>query len=135
MVTEHMAERSLAEKNMSSYFVTHDTAYLTEDAVIISMNTGEETKGREAIGAMLHHIYQVAFDAHSVINKSVIAEDNAFIEAVFTGNHIEEFAGIPATGREVKVPMCVACDLNDTGSIKQARIYMIGDVLMRQLTA
>lgn len=107
MVTTHTEERPLAEKNMSAYFTSHDTQYMAEDAVFISMNTGEETKGREAIAAMLHHIYHVAFDAHAVINNTIVTEHNAVMEGTFNGKHIGEFAGIPATNKDVKSPtMC-----------------------------
>jgi predicted ester cyclase len=126
---------SLAEvqKNMLAYLETHDVKYVAEDAVFINMGTGEETRGREAIGGMLHYIYHVAFDAHAEMKSRIITEDKAVVEGNFKGRHIGEFAGIPPTGKEVNVPLCVAYDL-ENGLIKTARVYMLGDVLFRQLT-
>jgi len=51
---------------------------------------------------------------------------------VFVGKHIGEFAGIPATGRSVRVPLCVVYDL-ESGRITRARVYLELPVLMRQL--
>lgn len=126
---------SLAEtsKNMQAYFDTHDVKYVAEDAVYIHMGSGEETKGREAIAGMLHYMYHVAFEARAEFSNSIITENHAMVEGKFKGKHIGEFAGLPATNREVDVPICVTYDL-ENGLIKTARVYMLGDVMMKQLT-
>jgi predicted ester cyclase len=123
---------SLAKKNVEAYFNTHDVQYVTEDAVFISMNTGEETRGREAVGQMLHYIYHVAFDAKAEITNKVITEKKAVLEFNFVGKHIGEFAGMQPTNKEVNVPTCVSYDL-ENGLIKKGRVYMLVDVLMKQL--
>mgnify|MGYP003401677375 CR=1 FL=1 len=43
-------------------------------------------------------------------------------------------AGIPATGRKVRVPLCVVYDL-EAGRIKRGRVYLEMPVLLRQLGA
>jgi predicted ester cyclase len=97
------------------------------------MTTGEETKGRQAISEMLHYIYHVAFDAEAVVTNTVITDKNALLEANFVGKHISEFAGIPATNKQVNFPLCVTYDLNKDGLIQNARVYMQTDVMMQQL--
>lgn len=123
----------VARKNMEAYFKTHDIQYVAEDAVFVNMGTGEETKGREAIGNMLHYVYHVAFDARADMKNWIVTEDKAMVEGDFIGKHIAEFAGIVPAGKEVNVPLCVTYDLED-GLIKKARIYMLGDVLMKQIS-
>ncbi|HZI54628.1 MAG TPA: ester cyclase [Chitinophagaceae bacterium] len=120
-------------ENFKAYFESHDVQYVAEDAVFINMGTGEETRGREAIGAMLHYIYHVAFDARAETISYLVTEDRAMLEGYFVGRHIGEFAGIPATNKEVRVPLCVTYQL-ENGLIKSGRVYMLGDVMMRQLT-
>lgn len=124
---------SLAKKNVEAYFSTHDVQYVTEDAVFTSMNTGEETHGREAIGQMLNYFYHVAFDARAEITNKVITEKKAVLEFNFVGKHIGEFAGMQPTNKEVNVPTCVSYDL-ENGLIKKGRVYMLVDVLMKQLS-
>jgi predicted ester cyclase len=126
-------EISLAQKNVEAYFNTHDVQYITEDAVFTSMNTGEETRGREAVGQMLHYIYHVAFDAKAEITNKVITEKKAVLEFNFKGKHIGEFAGMQPTNKEVNVPICVSYDL-ENGLIKKGRVYMLVDVMMKQLS-
>jgi predicted ester cyclase len=126
-------EISLAQKNVEAYFNTHDVQYVAEDAVFTSMNTGEETRGREAVGQMLHYFYHVAFDARAEITNKVITEKKAVLEFNFVGKHIGEFAGMQPTNKEVNVPTCVSYDL-ENGLIKKGRVYMLFDVLMKQLS-
>jgi predicted ester cyclase len=131
---ETMVKVSLAEtkKNIEAYFATHDVQYVAEDAVFTHLNTGEKTVGREAIGQMLHYIYHVAFDAQAEIINTVITEDHALLEANIVGRHIGEFAGVPPTNKNVNFPVCVCYDL-ENGMVKNARVYMLMDVLMKQL--
>lgn len=121
-----------AQKNMLSYFDTHDVKYVAEDAVFKNMNTGETHKGRTEIGALLHYLYHVAFDAKAEIKNKIITEDKAILEALLNGKHIGEIAGIKATNKQVSIPFVVSYDLRN-GLIKEARIYMNSDVLMQQL--
>ncbi|MEP6794674.1 MAG: ester cyclase [Saprospiraceae bacterium] len=124
-----------AERNIDKYFKNHDMAYVAEDAVFKNMTTGEETKGRKAIGDMLNYLYSVAFDAQADVKFTMANDSSAVLEAMFTGKHIGDFAGIPATGKAVNVPLCVVYDLNKEGLIQSARFYLLTDVLMQQLKA
>lgn len=116
------------------YANSHDPKYLAEDAVFIDTASGQRHEGREAIGEMLHHVYHVAFDARGENLRLLIGEGKATLEATFTGKHIGEFAGIPATGKHVRVPLCVVYDIAEDG-IKEGRIYMQAAVMMQQLGA
>ena len=119
--------------NLNEFFKTHDAIYVAENAVFKNMNTGDQINGRKAIADMLHYIYHGAFDAKAIVNNTVITKTHALVEASFVGNHIGEFAGIPATGKQVNVPLCVTYDLNEDGLIQNGRIYMLMDVMMQQL--
>lgn len=125
---------SVTQKNLEAYFKTHDVQYVAEDGVFTHMNTGEKTIGREAVRQMLHYIYHVAFDAKAEIKNTIITEDKAVLEMDFVGKHIGEFAGIQPTGKQVKFPITIVYDL-ENGLIKQARVYMLMDVMMKQLTS
>ena len=119
--------------NLNEFFKTHNVIYIAENAVFKNMNTGEDINGRQEIADMLHYIYHVAFDAKAVVNNTVITKTHALLEASFVGKHIGEFAGVPATGKQVNVPLCVTYDLNEDGLIQNGRIYMLMDIMMQQL--
>ena len=123
---------SVSRSNMEAYFKTHDVQYVAEDAVFIHMSGGKETKGREAVRQMLQHMYHITFNAKAIIQNMIITENKAVLEATFEGTHIGEFAGIQPTNKKVSVPFCVIYDL-ENGLIKQARIYMLTEVMLKQL--
>ena len=122
------------KQTVLKYFETHNTKYLSEDTVFINMSTNELTIGRDAVGNMLNYLYHVAFEAHAEITNTIICDDKAVLEANFKGKHIGEYAGIPATHKDVNVPLCVTYDL-EGGFIKVARVYMLSSVLVEQLTS
>src|SRR5690349_18061130 len=98
---------------ITAYLRNHaDPSYLAEDAVFTDMGTGEEYRGREAVAHSLAYFYHQAFEAHPEVHNTVIVDGHAVAEGEFVGRHIGDFAGIPATGREVRVPICVAYDLD-----------------------
>lgn len=135
-MTQAIIEKEIvpsATENIEAYFATHDAKYLGDNPVFINMGTGEETKGREAVAATLHYMYHVAFDAKPEIRNKIITDKNAVLEFNFTGKHIGEFAGIAASNREVNVPCIVFYDL-ENGAIKTARIYMMLNVLIHQIS-
>ena len=120
---------------VSAYLQNHgDPSFVAEDAVFTDMGTGQEYRGREAIAQSLEYIYHQAFEARPGVHSTVIAAGHAVAEGEFVGRHIGEFAGIPATGREVRVPICVAYDVKGD-KITRARIYLLASVLMQQLGA
>ena len=123
---------SLAEKNLLDYFNTHDVKYVTEDAVFRNLSTGEVHRGRAEIGAMLHYFYHVAFEAKAEMKSFVITAEKAVVEGIVRGKHIGEMEGIPATGREINVPICITYFLKE-GLIQEAHIYLMMDVLLQQI--
>jgi predicted ester cyclase len=62
----------------------------------------------------------------------LVGENNAMLEGDFIGKHIGEFAGIPATGKDVNVPLCVVYDLADD-KITRGRVYFEMPALIQQL--
>ncbi|HJZ47929.1 MAG TPA: ester cyclase [Roseiflexaceae bacterium] len=119
-------------QTMMAYARSHDTSFVAEDAVFTDMASGEETSGRAAIAQMLDYFYHHAFDAHAELIHLIAADGQATIEGYVVGMHTGEFAGIPATGKDVRVPIAVVYDLADD-QIKRARGYLLISVLFQQL--
>ena len=109
-----------------------DVSMMAEDVVFTIMATGQEHHGRDGVFGMLQYFYHVAFDAKAITRVALFGENNAMVEGDFVGKHIGEFAGIPATGKDVRVPLCVVYDLvND--QIKHGRVYFEMPALLQQL--
>ena len=117
---------------MEAYWSGHAGEYIAEDAVYTMMVTGEEDHGREKILKMMKSFYSESFDGKFEETNSFIGAGNAVTEGFLVGKHIGEFAGIPATGKDVRVPMCVIYDVGG-GFIQKARIYFQMATLLQQL--
>lgn len=111
-----------------------DLSMMADDVVFTTMATGEEHRGRDGVRKMLQHVYHVAFDARAETRTLLVSGDHAVLEALFVGRHIGEFAGVAATGREVRVPLCVVYDFAD-GRIQRGRVYFEIPAMLRQVGA
>jgi steroid delta-isomerase-like uncharacterized protein len=109
-------------------------AYFTDDVVATFEGTDQRADGREAAGQLIRYVHQDAFDARMELKNLLTAQGKAAIEADFAGTHTGEFAGIPATGRKVRVPYSVIYDLRGD-QISALRIYFPMSQLMQQLTS
>jgi steroid delta-isomerase-like uncharacterized protein len=121
-------------KIMTQYFSSEhsDVSMMAEDVVFTIMATGDEHKSPEGVLQMLNYFYRIAFEATAEMKNFVVADGKAVSEWDFVGKHTGEFAGIPATGKDVRVPLCVVYDL-ENDQIKRGRVYFEMPVLMAQL--
>ncbi len=111
-----------------------DVQWMADDVVFRVMATGQEHRTPAGVLQMLGYFYHVAFEATAETHKLVVAPGSAVLEADFVGRHIGEFAGVPATGREVRVPLCVCYDLRD-GKIVEGRVYFEIPAFLAQVGA
>lgn len=126
---------SIAEtqKVLEAYWEDHDPRYVAENAVFTMQPTGEEIRGRDAIAKHLAGFYHGALEARAVRTNAIFGDGQGVLEARVVGRHTGLFAGVPATGRDVDVPLCVTYDVAG-GLIERARIYLLVNVLLRQIT-
>ena len=70
---------------------------------------------------------------HSDHLNLVVGDGTAIGEFRFTGTHIGDFAGVPATGRTVGYDFAVAYTVSE-GRVTEGRMYIPTAKLIRQLT-
>ena len=109
-------------------------AYFTDDVVATFEGTDQRAEGRDAAGQLIRYVHEGAFDARMELKNLLTGDGKAAIEADFAGTHTGEFAGIPATGRKVRVPYSVIYDLSGE-QISALRIYFPMSQLTGQLTS
>lgn len=134
MATQTISETERNAEAIHAYLEGHDTSRLAADAVFTDAATGMSWQGPEAIEGMIHWFYQEVFDAHTEDERLVIDRDGAgaVLEATFVGIHRGEFAGVAATGREVRIPLVVVYDLAD-GKVAGARIHFGAAAFLAQV--
>ena len=111
-----------------------DVSVLAPNVVFRIMATGQEHRTPEGVAAMLRWFYHVAFDARAELRHMIVGEGIAVLEADFVGRHVGEFAGVPATGKEVRVPLAVIYDVRDD-RIVEGRVYFETPSFLAQVGA
>ena len=81
---------------------------------------------------MIRYLHEQVFDGAPALKALVVDGDHAAIEADFVGRHTVDFAGIPASGREIRVPYSVHYNL-ENGRIKALRVYGLANDLIHTL--
>jgi steroid delta-isomerase-like uncharacterized protein len=109
-------------------------AYFADDVVATFEGTDQRAEGRDAAGQLIRYVHEGAFDARMELKNLLTDDGKAAIEADFAGTHTGEFAGIPPTGKTVRVPYSVVYDLSG-GKITALRIYFPMSQLIEQLTS
>jgi len=107
-------------------------AFFSDDIVWTTMETGEQIHGRDAVRDFIVALHSQWFDASPEVRGLAVADGIACLEAVFVARHVAEFAGIPATGTEVRLPYAVFYDV-DGRSITALRAYFPVTALIEEL--
>jgi len=96
--------------------------FFAPDVVWTTMETGEEVRGRDAVRDLILAIHTQAFHAQPQLVNLLTGDTTAMLEAVFVGTHVGDFAGLSATGRQVRLPYSMAYDVVE-GAIVALRAY------------
>ena len=110
-----------------------DTSMMSPDVVFRIMPTGEEHRTPEGVLAALGAFYHGTFEATAELRQLVVGEGSAALEGTVVGRHTGEFAGVPATGKDVRMPIAVFYDLADD-QIIEARVYLELPVFLAQVS-
>ena len=130
-----MSVESTREVMLKYFGSAHgDTSMMADDVVFTIMDTGEEHRGPEGILKMLNDFYHGTFDATVDTTNTIFADGQAVVEGYVVGKHTGTFAGVPATGKDVRMPICVVYDL-ENDKIMKGRVYVASGVFLQQVGA
>ena len=108
--------------------------YLAPDVTFTIEGTDRKVQGRDAVRQTITFFHEQAFRTDIELKSLTCDGNRAAIEAEFVGTHIGEFEGIKPTQRSVRLPYSVSYDV-DGGVIRNLRLYMSIETLLRQLSA
>lgn len=116
----------LKQEDFSQFFDDHVVWTTTE--------TGEQVSGREAVRDFIVAFHTQAFEARPEVKGLVVGDGHATLEADFVGKHTGDFAGVAATGAQLRVPYCVCYDVA-AGVITALRAYLPITLMVSQVNA
>jgi len=109
-------------------------AFFADDVRWTTMETGDVVSGRDEVRDFIIAFHQQLFDASPEFGRLICDDGAAALEATFVGKHIAEFAGVEATGADVRLPYSVVYELG-AGKITALRVYLPITALLEQLKA
>jgi|SRR4051794_32840897 ketosteroid isomerase-like protein len=109
-------------------------SWFADDVVWTTMESGEEVRGRDNVREEIASKHHRQFEATPELRSFVCGDGIAQLEAVFVARHVDTFAGIPATGAQVRVPYMMAYDV-DGDRITALRAYLSDLAIVAQLQA
>lgn len=127
MSVEHTA------KVMEGYWSGHNPEAVAADAVFIDVVSGQSWEGRDAILEMLRFMYEEAFEAEFIPDRTHIGDGSAAIEGRFRGSHVGDFGGVPGTGKAIDVPLAVFYTVEDRG-ITEGRVWFMLSTFLQQVS-
>jgi len=104
----------------------------SDDVLWITMETGDEVRGRDQVRDYIAALHSGLFDASPELVNVAFGDGVAMLEALFVGTQTAEFAGIPVTGASVRLPYAMSYDVSD-GKINTLRAYFPITALTQQL--
>jgi steroid delta-isomerase-like uncharacterized protein len=93
---------------------------------------GQLSDGESAVRELLQGLMNALPDLHAEVGKLRHADDAVFGESLITGTHDGEWAGIPATGRRVEVPVAGIFEF-DGDRLLCEKVYMDFATVLTQI--
>lgn len=107
-------------------------SFFADEVLWTTMETGDQIHGREAVRDFIVALHTQWFHATPEVKSVTFADGLAGLEAVFAATHTGDFAGIPPTGRQVRLPYAVVYDVANE-KITALRAYFPILALVQQL--
>jgi steroid delta-isomerase-like uncharacterized protein len=95
---------------------------------------GAISDGEEAVRQLVGGLVAAFPDFHFEIGKLHHADEAVIVEGMVTGTHKGDWAGIPARGRRMELPIACIFDFEGDRLINES-LYFDFATLQRQLTA
>lgn len=89
--------------------------------------------GRDRVRAYYADLLRAVPDLFIDIQQRHVTDRAVILEVIIRGHHMGMWRGLPATGREVAVPLCGVFTFDDDGRLLGERIYYDRASVLRQL--
>ena len=90
-------------------------------------------RGRQEVRAFYQQLLEAMPDLRIDIRSTYAADEVIVLEVVIHGHHLGMWRGLPATGREVVLPLCGIYTFDQANQLAGERIYYDRASVLRQL--
>src|SRR4051794_18986878 len=93
----------------------------------------EQHDGREGVRAFYADMLHALPDLQIEVQRRHLADDAMVLEVIVSGHHSGSWRGLPATGRQVRFPLCGVFTFDGDDRLTGERIYYDRATVLRQL--
>jgi steroid delta-isomerase-like uncharacterized protein len=140
MKTATMDEHRLAARiNLVDEHVRAENAHELDGTMATLSETplfklnNDEVVGRDGVRTFYADLFKGFPDFHIDVKDRHVSDDAIILEVIISGTHMNEWSGIPASGRRVQFPLCVVFPFDDNDRITGERAYFDNALVLRQL--
>ena len=105
---------------------------LCDDPIYKVMATSQTFKGKDEVAVFYRGLFDAVPNANFELVNAFVAEEGVVEESILRGTHRGTLFGIPATGRELALPMTIVFPIMNR-QILGERLYFDAATLARQL--
>ena len=105
---------------------------LCDEPIYKVMATSQTFKGKDEVAGFYRGLFEAVPNANFELVNAFVAEEGVVEESILRGTHRGILFGIPATGREIALPMTIVFPIMNH-QILGERLYFDAATLARQL--
>jgi steroid delta-isomerase-like uncharacterized protein len=102
------------------------------EAPLFKLNN-DEISGRHGVRKFYADLFQGFPDFHVDVTRRHVSDEAIILEATISGTHMNEWSGIPASGRRIQFPLCTVFPFDDNDRITGERVYFDNALVLKQL--
>ena len=124
LVDEHV--RTENEHNLDALMGT------LNDTPLFKLNS-DEISGHDNVRAFYANLFRGFPEFHIDLIQRHVSDEAIILELIISGTHMNDWSGIPASGRRAQFPCCCVYPFDDNDRISGERVYFDFALLRRQL--
>jgi steroid delta-isomerase-like uncharacterized protein len=93
----------------------------------------EHIAGRDGVRQFYTEVFKGFPDFTIDVRQTHASDDAVILEVIIRGTHAGPFRGIPATGRQVEVPLCAVFPFDQNEKLAGERLYYDVALMLTQL--
>jgi steroid delta-isomerase-like uncharacterized protein len=94
---------------------------------------GDVYSGLDGVRSYYQQLIAALPDLEIRVQQQHVTDDNVLLEVLICGTHLGPWRGLPATGRQVEIPLCGVYTFDESDRLAGERIYYDRATVLRQL--
>jgi steroid delta-isomerase-like uncharacterized protein len=94
---------------------------------------GEHYEGPQGVREFYEQLMKALPDLQIAVQRRHVTDDAILVEVIIRGTHLGEWRGLPATGRNIAIPLCGVYTFDQNDRLAGEKIYYDRASVLRQM--